>query len=723
MRAGLSEKAIYVTDFPKAGEQFGAFLITGVIGHGGMGVVFSAQQKPLDRAVALKVLDPRFTTDPDFVARFAREGELLAKMNSPHVIQVFDHGRIGDCLYLAMQQVSGGDLAEFLREHGPIQPALAADLAAQVASALADAHANGIIHRDVKPSNVLLTRTGEDLFAYLCDFGIAQTEQSGLTQTGMFPGSLPFTAPERHEGHSADVRSDLYSLGCLLWTLLSGSTPYAGTDFQIAQQHFSAPVPRVPGNGPVEVATNQLLARLMAKDPAQRPVSAVDVIVALRALQRLAETNPPASGISDTIKRVSLLPMTGSTARSGNVPDATVMAASTSHSRAPVASYPPIAERVPPPDSGLSQAVKRGKGSRTAIIVAAAVLSAALIGGGGLWALSTLFSSAPVAGGAGITALPTPSGPSEEPAATSEPTRPAAQKLSESIDVGTHPHGVAVNPGSRLAFVANYDDDSVSVVNVDTNTVVRKIDVGKQPQSVAVDAASGLLLVGCDGVPAVQIYDLQGYHLVGSVSTGKGPIRIAMHSSQRVAYAVAQGSSNMEVISLSSHKLIRTVDVGSNPRVIGVDERDQIAYIGHWNSNKLSVVDLNSQSKIGELWVGKDPNSIEIAPDARLAFVASFGKGRRGGGSVTVIDLNTRSVKKTVNVDKGPSRLAVDEGAGVVYLTCLYAAKVNVISLSSFVVTDRFSTAKRPTGAAVDTSTGTLYITSFDKHVVQVFAP
>ena len=121
-----------------------------------MGVVFSAVQRPLNRTVALKVLDPRFTNDPEFIARFTREGEVLARMNSPHVIQVFDHGRIGDCLYLAMQQVTGGDLAEYLQRNGPLPPSLAADLAAQVASALADAHALGIIHRDIKPSNCLL---------------------------------------------------------------------------------------------------------------------------------------------------------------------------------------------------------------------------------------------------------------------------------------------------------------------------------------------------------------------------------------------------------------------------------------------------------------------------------------------------------------------------------------------------------------------------------------
>lgn len=724
-----------MTDFPKVGELFGAFLITGEIGHGGMGVVFSAQQQPLNRAVALKVLDPRFSSDPSFVLRFTREGELLAQMDSPHVIQVYDHGRVGDCLYLAMQQVGGGDLAGFLRDNGPLTPGLAADITGQVASALADAHARGIIHRDIKPSNVLLTRTGADLFAYLCDFGIAQADQSGITQTGMFPGSLAFTAPERHEGRPADVRSDLYSLGCLLWTLLRGTTPYAGTEFQVAQQHFSAPVPQLPGNSPVEIATNQLLARLMAKDPAQRPASAVEVVTALRSLQRTAEADLYGSRTYTTVPRE--VPDDATRVRSDltrpsqpsypttGLPAGAPPATPPYPAQQPYPAQPPTSAQPYAPQASPASARRwQAKRSRTPLVVVAVVAVAALVGGGGLWALSTLFSSASNTKPVVLASSLEPSvSASQDASPGSGTSRGAARELTTQINIGGNPHGIAVNPGSRLAFVANYTDASVSVVNLDSNTVVRKIDVGANPQSVAVDPASGLLLVGCDGVPAVQIYDLQGYHLVGSVSTGKGPIRIAVHSSQKLAYAVAQGSSKMEVISLSSHKLIQTVDVGSQPRVVAVDERDQIAYIGHWGSNKLSVVDLNSQSRLNDLKVGRNANSIEVAPDARLAFVANFADGKDGGGSVSVIDLDTRSVKKSINVDAGPSRVAVDEAAGVAYVTCLYAGKVNVIDLTSLTVTDRFGTARRPTGAGVDSSTGNLFVTSFDAHVVQVFAP
>lgn len=708
-----------MTDFPQVGEQFGAFLITGVIGRGGMGVVFSAVQRPFNRPVALKVLDPRFSHDESFVARFIREGEVLAAVNSPHIIQVFDHGRIGDCLYLAMQHVGGGDLSAHLRQHGPLTPALAADLTAQVASALADAHRLGVIHRDIKPSNVLLARTGEDLFAYLCDFGIAQSAPSDLTLTGMLPGTPNFTAPERHAGHAADVRSDLYALGCLWWCLLTGRGPYAGTEFQIAEQHCTAPVPAVPVHGPLELATNQLLARLMAKEPAERPASAVEVVAALRGIQRIAEE-----------QRAPALPAVPATPVSPATPTAAprdVPTAAPTLTRAVMPPHPgrPVA---PPPVAAASVTRERGRTRRlrTALTAVGIVLAAALLGGGGLLALSSALSPvSPVDPSPAPAASPTRAdslSPEASAAAAASLTRQPVRKVTKEVEVGSNPHGLVVNPGSRLAFVANYGDSSVSVINIDSDTVVRKIDVGKNPQSVAVDPASGLLLVGCDGIPAVQIYDLQGYNLVGSVSTGDGPIRVAVHSSQKVAYAVAQGSSSMQVIDLDSHKLIRTVDVGAKPRVIEVDEQDQIAYIGHWDSSVVSVIDLRAQSKISELEVGRDPNSISVAPDARLAFVASYGDGRDGGGTVTVLDLDRRAVRTTIDVDAGPSRLTVDEPAGVVYLTCLYAQKVDVINLGTLTVSDRFSTAKRPTGAGTDSTTGKLYVTSFDDDVVQVFA-
>lgn len=211
--------------FPSVGEDFGAYRVLRQLGRGGMGVVFAAEHRGLGRTVALKVLSPELAAQPDYRTRFAREAGVLARLDSPHVVQVLDHGEHDGCLYIATQHVAGGDLAGALRTHGPVPTAQAAQVAEQLAWALADSHAAGIVHRDVKPSNVLLREVGAEVFAYLCDFGIAQDREPGLTAPGAVAGTFAYLAPERLRGEPATARADLYALGCVLFTALVGAAP------------------------------------------------------------------------------------------------------------------------------------------------------------------------------------------------------------------------------------------------------------------------------------------------------------------------------------------------------------------------------------------------------------------------------------------------------------------------------------------------------------------
>ena len=288
-----------MTGFPRAGERFGDFLIEADLGRGGMGVVFRATQVNLNRPVALKVLDPALAGDAEFTQRFEREASILASMSSPHVIQVFGHGRVDDCLYLATQYIAGGDLSQSLRRNGALPPALALDLTGQVLAALADAHALGVIHRDVKPSNVLLTSSGDRPFAYLADFGIAQNRESGLTRSGVVAGSWAYLAPERHAGEPAAATSDLYSAGCILWACLTGQSPYQGTDVQMAMAHASAPVPQLPGADPQTVALNRLLARSLAKEPGHRYPHATAFLNDVQATLQFLSGRSPAVDVDD----------------------------------------------------------------------------------------------------------------------------------------------------------------------------------------------------------------------------------------------------------------------------------------------------------------------------------------------------------------------------------------------------------------------------------------
>lgn len=303
--------------FPAIGDRVGPYRVDAEIGRGGMGIVYRATQLALNRPVALKILDPRFAVDASFGARFSREATILASLDSPHVIQVFDHGASDERLWLAMQYVAGGDLGQLISRTGPLPPTTALQIYGQVLGALSDAHARGIVHRDVKPSNVLLRLDAGDPFAYLCDFGIAQTPESGLTQPGLVAGSWAFMSPERHAGRAATPQSDLYSAACVLWAMLTSRNLYSGTDVQIAMSHLNAPVPQLPGEDPLIVALNRLLWANLAKNPADRPDSAADALMLARAPLALAEgvaplsISKPDSGIFRPVRRTGALGATG----------------------------------------------------------------------------------------------------------------------------------------------------------------------------------------------------------------------------------------------------------------------------------------------------------------------------------------------------------------------------------------------------------------------------
>jgi eukaryotic-like serine/threonine-protein kinase len=255
------------------------------LGNGGMGEVFEASDLTLHRSVAVKLLSPSLVQDEPARARFLREARALAQVNSPHVVAVYDAGEDGERPYLVMELVEGTTLEQELKRGGRLEPPRAVAIAKDIASGLASAHEQGIVHRDVKPSNVFLTPSDA---AKIGDFGIARLERpdATLTLTGQTFGSPPYMAPEQASGGSVDARADLYSLGCVLFQMLVGRRPFSGEDaVSLVYQHVHTTPPRVDSLQPeVPVALGDLVAGLMAKDPDDRPDSAEQVRRALEAV-------------------------------------------------------------------------------------------------------------------------------------------------------------------------------------------------------------------------------------------------------------------------------------------------------------------------------------------------------------------------------------------------------------------------------------------------------
>ena len=275
------------------GQRFGAYLLGPLLGRGGMGVVYQAQHVHLGRTVALKLLAPELSRSEDFRARFLRESRLAAELDHPGIVTVYDAGEVNGVLFIAMRFVRGTDLAAVLVQRGPLGVDETLSILNQVATALDAAHTSGLVHRDVKPANVMI----EGQRVYLADFGLtkrlASSDSMQLTAAGQFLGTVDYVAPEQIEGRPTDGRADQYALGCVLFECLTGSRPYP-RDSQVAIifAQLREPPPRPCDLRPdLPEAIDKVVAKAMAKDPIERYASCGQfVAAAVAALSGLTST-------------------------------------------------------------------------------------------------------------------------------------------------------------------------------------------------------------------------------------------------------------------------------------------------------------------------------------------------------------------------------------------------------------------------------------------------
>ena len=277
-----------MTDTPPAGPTVfnDRYELHRKLAQGGMANVYLARDLLLDRPVAVKVMFPEHARDQAFVERFRREATAAANLNHPNIVAIYDWGQQHGTYYIVMEYVEGRPLSEIIRSEGPLHPNRAAEITADVAAALAFAHRNGVVHRDVKPGNILITATGQ---VKVADFGIAQASSNSdatlnLTQAGAVMGTATYFSPEQAQGHTVDPRSDLYSLGCVLYEMLTARPPFTGdTPVAIAYKHVQEqPFPPTTVNPSVPAELEAIDMRLLQKDPADRYASAEDLRSDLR---------------------------------------------------------------------------------------------------------------------------------------------------------------------------------------------------------------------------------------------------------------------------------------------------------------------------------------------------------------------------------------------------------------------------------------------------------
>jgi len=491
------------------GSVLGDFQIEGELGRGGMGVVYRATQISLGRPVALKVIASALADQIGFRERFVRESRLAASLDHPNVIPVYAAGEHDGVLYIAMRYVDGTDLRTVLRHERRLDPLRAAGVTAQVASALDAAHERGLVHRDVKPANVLVAARGGGEHVYLTDFGLTKrsTSESSLTAAGEWVGTLDYVAPEQVRGDPVDGRADVYALGCVLYEMLTGEVPFPrDNDLAKLWAHISDETPSALGLAPdTPPALAAVAERAMAKDPADRfPEAGMMGRVALASVPGGADTGAraraaAAAAMASAPSGTPSDPTRAARTRRGRL---SRLAGAFGGTQAGTAT--PTGVTVPDarPRRGPARA------GPVALHAAVALLSACLV---------TVVLLALDEDDEAVTRSPA----AERPVVASA----AGRVVGEPTRVGDSPSGVAVGEGA--VWVANTGDETVTRVDPRTGeTEGRPIRVGDDPRAIA--AGGGAVWVGNFGDGTVSRIDPRTNTAGPPIRVGRGPSDVAV---------------------------------------------------------------------------------------------------------------------------------------------------------------------------------------------------
>ncbi|MGI5159841.1 protein kinase domain-containing protein [Microbispora sp. CA-102843] len=363
------------------GRRLGDYTVEAVVGRGGMATVYRARDQRLGRAVALKVLAPQLAHDDRFRDRFVRESRMVASIDHPNIIPVYEAGERDDLLFIAMRYVEGSDLRKLVQSEGALPVGRANPLFAQIASALDAAHAHGLVHRDVKPANILVTRSDH---VYLTDFGLTKSSaaEAGLTSHGHFMGTPRYVAPEQIRGLPVDGRSDLYAFACVVYEALAGQPPFQrDTELALLYAHVSHdPPPLTPYRPDLPHAVNAVVTRALAKSPAERFETCQAFVSALRdaisggagdpagpaspSYPPVSPSYPPVSpGSAGSHPQGSYPPGTPSSFPPGTRPPVSHPSGSVPPRSVPATSHPPVSHPSNAGTAGQGQGPVQGHGS------------------------------------------------------------------------------------------------------------------------------------------------------------------------------------------------------------------------------------------------------------------------------------------------------------------------------------------------------------------------
>ncbi len=654
------------------------------VGRGGFGVVFRCLQRNLGRTVAVKLLH----ADLDAVhrERFFREGRAMARLSGhPNVVDVLQVGitRSGRP-YLVMPFHSLDSLESRMRRDGPVPWPAVVRVGVRLAGALHSAHRVGILHRDIKPGNVLLSDYGEPL---ITDFGIARVEGSFRTAHGGFTGSLAYSAPEVLGGGPPTPASDVYGLAATLFALIAGQAPFARRPGEEPIAQFlriaGRPVPDLRGQA-VPDAVCAVLERALAKDPAERPASAEALGHALQDAQRVAGL--PVTAMALPLPRH---PAAGAATGAGVPDDAPVRPDPSGP--APSGTRRPGTGR---PGAGWMAAARRA--SRPRATVLAAVLL--VLGVGAYLGLSGVPAATPTGASEEANAAePAPPGPAPILVHTSIPV-PA---LGRPIDVGPTPTFAAAAPNGRQVYVAGGNSGVITVVDTAAGRVTARIPVPEgPPQFLAFSRDGRTLYVSIWNdertIHEIAVLDTTTNRIVATIPVRSRPFLAAVSPDGRQLYVPNHDTGVVSVIDTESRTVTREIRVAPDPHWVAFSPDGKRAYTANHESNLVSVIDTASASVIATVPVGTSPHSVAVHPRRPLVANVNY-----DSASVTLIDTTVQKVVATIPVGHNPQAIAWSPDGRFAYAVNNTDDSVSVISAATRSVTATIPTGRSPTSIAV----------------------
>ena len=581
------------------------YRVEAVLGRGAMGVVHRATDVRLGRKVALKVLSPEFGDDERFRARFLRESRAAAAIDHPGVIPVYEAGDVGGQLYIAMRDVDGIDLERLLEAEGPVAPERALALVAQLAAALDAAHQRGLVHRDVKPSNVLVAK-GDHV--YLSDFSLtkAAADDLKLTASGeVVAGTALYMAPETLRTGRADARSDLNSLGCVLFECLAGEPPFTGpTQVAVIFGHLEESPPRVSERrAGLPHALDSVLARALDKDSEHRYASGAELVAA--AHEALAGRAPAPSRRRRMVAGAAALAVAAGAAALLVDSDGTPSVATI--------------------QGDAVAAIDPDHGSLTGEVTLDGAPDAMVAGAGAVWVTDR---DRNVVSGVDID----------------------TRTIRQTIPVGNAPSAIAVEPHG--VWVANSQDGTVSVISPRTNQVAERIDVGRQVDGLC--AAGGAVWVASPLEYAVMRLDPRTGRRTAKVILDSQPAKLA--SGDGVVWASHPSYGTVTEISASTATATRPIQLSRGVSALAVGHG--VVWVANPLEGTVSRVDRKRGVVTATVPVGRNDGPVSVAVTPSAVWVAN-----EFAGTLARIDPKRAEVAEKLDVGNRPLALTVVDGA------------------------------------------------------------